>query len=43
MNLSDYVSHDATSLAQLASLTKAASLSLSAEQVSALDTAGAAS
>ncbi|MGQ3210173.1 MAG: aldo/keto reductase [Shinella sp.] len=33
----------ATSLAQLASLTKAASLSLSAEQVSALDTAGAAS
>lgn len=33
----------ATSLSQLASLTKAASLSLSAEQVSALDTAGAAS
>jgi len=33
----------ATSLSQLASLTRAASLSLSAEQVSALDTAGAAS
>ena len=33
----------ATSLTQLASLTRAASLSLSAEQVSALDTAGAAS
>jgi aryl-alcohol dehydrogenase-like predicted oxidoreductase len=33
----------ATSLSQLASLTRATSLSLSAEQVSALDTAGAAS